>query len=278
MIFYFSGTGNSLWVAKELAAAYNEKLISISEELILPNNHFSYSVSPDEKIFLVFPIHSWGVSVLPFRFLNKLQLVDYQKQAVYMVCTCGDNCGYAAKIVKRILQKKSIVLTKSYSIQMPNNYILMKGFGTDTKELETQKLADAPQRLQQIVEDINSACHCGLDPDTSGQAPQSPKNKNLYVQGNFSFLKTCLVYPLFREFGIKQHQFYAKDNCVSCGLCISVCPTKTIFWRAKKPKWHKTTCVQCTACINRCPEQAIEYGKISETQGRYHHPIYDRQK
>jgi ferredoxin/flavodoxin len=255
MIFYFSGTGNSLWAAKELAKYYNDKLISISEELMLPNNDFSYSVSQNEQIFFVFPIHSWGTDVLTFRFLEKFNLVNYKKQPVFMVCTCGDNCGYAAKIVKNILAKKSIVLTNSYSVQMPNNYVLMKSFGTDTKEIETQKLANAPQRLQLIIEDISNG-----------------KNRNLYAQGKLSFLKTYVIYPLFRKYGIKRNLFYAKNTCVSCGLCVDICPTKTISLQDKTPKWNKDTCTQCTACINRCPERAIEYGKISETKGRYYHP------
>jgi ferredoxin len=255
MIFYFSGTGNSLWVAKELAKFYNDKLISISEELMRSDNDFSYSISINEKIFFVFPIHSWGIDVLTFRFLKKINFVNYQKQPVFMVCTCGDNCGYAAKIVKRFLYKKTIVLTNWYSVQMPNNYMLMKGFGTDSKEVETQKLAGAPQRLQLIINDISNG-----------------KNKDLYVQGKLSFLKTYAIYPLFRKYGIKRNLFYAKNNCISCGVCIDICPTKTIFWQGKMPKWNKDTCVQCTACINRCHERAIEYGKISEKEGRYHHP------
>ena len=255
MIFYFSGTGNSLWVAKELQKYYRCKVISIAEELNRPENNFSYAVASSEYIFFVFPVHSWGADILTCRFLEKLNLVNYRKQPVYVICTCGDNCGYTAKVIKRILRKKSIALTKSYSIQMPNNYLLMKGFSTDTKEIETQKLAEAPKRLQLIVNEIP-----GGDCD------------DLYAKGKFSCLKTYLIYPLFRKYGVKKNLFYAKEICVSCGLCMAICPTKTIYYQDKKPKWNQNTCVQCSACINRCPEQAIEYGTISETKGRYHHP------
>jgi flavodoxin len=224
MIFYFSGTGNSLWVAKELAKFYNDKLISISEELKRPDNYFPYSVAADEKIFFVFPVHSWGTDVLTFRFLKNFNLFNYQNQPVFMVCTCGDNCGYTSKIVKRLLRKKSITLTNAYSVQMPNNYVLMGGFEVDSKEVETQKLADAVKKLRSITDDIPVG-----------------KNRDLYVQGKNSFLKTYLIYPLFRKHGIKKILFYATDACISCGLCIKICPTKTIFWQDKKPKWEKTT-------------------------------------
>ena len=173
MIFYFSGTGNSLWVAKELAKIYDYKPVSISDELMRPDNNFSYSVAADELIFFVFPIHSWGTDVLTFRFLNKFNLVNYRKQPVFMVCTCGDNCGYTAKTVERILSKKSITLTNNYSVQMPNNYVLMSGFEVDAKEVETQKSANAVNRIRLITDDIPAG-----------------KRKDLYVQGKNSFIKS----------------------------------------------------------------------------------------
>ena len=131
----------------------------------------------------------------------------------------------------------------------------MKVFSTDAKEVETRKLEEAPKLLQQITENINS------------------NNKaNIYKSGMCSFLKSYIIYPLFRKYAVEKNYFYAENNCTSCGLCVDICPTKTIFWEDKKPKWNKTTCVQCSACINRCPVRAIEYGKISQTKGRYHHP------
>jgi formate hydrogenlyase subunit 6/NADH:ubiquinone oxidoreductase subunit I len=134
-----------------------------------------------------------------------------------MVCTCGDNCGYASRIVKRILRKKSITLTNAYSVQMPNNYVLMSGFEVHSKEVEAQKLTDAVERIRLITDDIPTG-----------------KNRDLYVQGTNSFIKTYLIYPLFRKQGIRRNQFYAKDNCISCGLCVEICPTKTIYWQDKK--------------------------------------------
>ena len=255
MIFYFSGTGNSLWVAKQLAIKYNDKLISISEELMRQGNDFTYDISLQEKVFFVFPVHSWGPDVLTFRFLNKVNFVNYQSQNVFMICTCGDNCGYTNKIVKAILAKKSIQLTKAYSMQMPNNYILMKVFSTDSKEVEARKLKEAPILLQQITEDIHNN-----------------SKKNIYKKGMCPILKSHIIYPLFRKYAIEKNYFHAENICISCGLCIDICPTKTIYFDDKKPKWNKNTCVQCSACINRCPVRAVEYGEISQKKGRYHHP------
>lgn len=254
MIFYFSGTGNSFWVAKELGKIFNERLLSIADELNYKKGDYTYSLEEGEKVFFVFPVHSWGPAVLVWRFLKKINFLNYKNQPIYAICVCGDNCGYTTRIIDKLLRKKSLKLTKGYSIQMPNNYILMKGFGVDPKEVEERKLNNAPQLVNEIARNI-----------------RENSSEEIYEQGKSSFLKSYIVYPLFRKFAIGRNSFYAKDNCISCGLCVDICPTKTITLIDDKPKWNKT-CVQCTACIHRCPVQAIEYGKVSVGQGRYHHP------
>lgn len=254
MIFYFSGTGNALWVAKELSKVFNERLISIADELKRPDGLLEYTLQGKENIYFVFPVHSWGPAVLAYRFIEKLSFSNYTDRSVYLVCVCGDNCGNTDKITKKLLAQKSIHLTKSYSIQMPNNYILMKGFGIDPKAIKEEKLTKAPELIDKIVRDI-----------------QEKKNENLYVAGNFPFVKSRIIYPLFKKFAIKNNSFFAKDNCISCGLCVDICPTNTIKFVDEKPVWGNN-CVQCTACIHRCPIQAIEFGKITSNQGRYVHP------
>ena len=254
MIFYFSGTGNSLWVAKKISSAFDERIVSIAEELNESPSGFVYNLNPNEKVFFVFPVHSWGPAALTYRFVSKLKFKGYANQPVYIVCTCGDNCGYTNRIIGKKLHRKGIRLTNSYSLQMPNNYILMSGFNTDTKEVEQQKLKNAPCLLNNIIENI-----------------KSQSDETIYAVGSSPFMKSYAVYPLFRKFALGNSQFYAKENCTSCGLCEKICPTKSISLNEGKPQW-KNTCVQCVACIHRCPVKAIEYGKISEGKGRYVHP------
>ena len=74
MIFYFTGTGNSLWVAKQLKEAFDEPLIAIADELKRGEKVLKYNVRTDEKIFFVYPVHSWGPAVLVTRFIERLAL------------------------------------------------------------------------------------------------------------------------------------------------------------------------------------------------------------
>ena len=254
MIFYFSGTGNSLWVAKELKYLFNNELISIADELNAKNNTFEYAIEINGEIFFVFPVHSWGPTILVSKFIEKLIIKGYQSQNIYAIGTCGDNCGNTSNIFAKSLKKRGLYLTKSYSLIMPNNYILMKGFGLDSKELEEQKLQSAPVRLRDIIEDI-----------------KIHGKKEIYEKGKNAWLKSGIVYPMFKTFALGHNSFYATDTCTSCGLCVEICPAKTISMIDNKPKWSNN-CVQCCACIHRCPVRAIEWGKITTNQGRYIHP------
>ena len=123
MIFYFTGTGNSRWVAEALGTAFDEPLVSIADALNEGKN--AYPLGEREKVFFVFPVHSWGPAVLVPRFISRLILSGYKGQEVYFVCTCGDDCGYTDRIMRSILARRGIAVTGGFSVQMPNNYVLM---------------------------------------------------------------------------------------------------------------------------------------------------------
>lgn len=255
MVFYFTGTGNSLWVAKRLAKAFDEPLVSIAKELKKDAGASVYTLKENERIFFVYPVHSWGPAVPVARFIKQLTLKNYTTQAVYSVSTCGDECGYTSARLSRLLSKRGLSLTSGYSVVMPNNYILMQGFTVDTKEVEEKKLQEAPDRTEAIIEAI-----------------RQQNSDGLYHTGSLPFLKSRVVYPLFADYAIGRNSFFATDECIACGLCERVCPTGTITGSdTGKPQWADT-CVQCVACIHRCPVRAIEYGKQTQKKGRYHHP------
>lgn len=255
MIFYFSGTGNSLWVAGALREAFGESLISMADELAKGDGELEYTLGEKEKVFFVYPVHSWGPAVPVMRFVQRLRLLNYDGQSIHSVCTCGDECGYTTEILRKELENRGLRLTSSYSVIMPNNYILMPGFTVDSKAVEQQKLQDAPGRMEKIVESVRR--HSG---------------ESFYHTGSLPFLKSRMIYPLFNRYALGKNSFYATDECIACGLCERICPTKSISEsKTGKPRWAKT-CVQCVACIHRCPVRAIEYGKQTQKKGRYYHP------
>lgn len=259
MVFYFSATGNSLWVAQYISNSFNESLCEVSG---LIRKHsvegLKYTLRDEaEMLFFVFPVHSWGPALVMLHFIRELQLSGLKGNCVFAIGTCGDDCGYTDRIVRKELADKCIPLEAFFSLKMPNNYILMRGFGVDPEPVKDEKLAMAPSGMEQIVKAINTRSY----------------SESQILRTGMSWLKSYVVYPVFKRFVIGRQSFRTTDACISCGLCAKVCPTGTIVMQNGKPVWQGKDCVQCTACIHRCPVKAIEFGKVSVGKGRYVHPV-----
>lgn len=237
MIFYFSGTGNSKWVAEYLANKLNDSVVNIVDV-----KDKSYTFTEGQKVGLVFPVYAWSVPQIVFEFAKK---IDAQGAFVYSICTCGSEAG---KTMKKL--GKVIPLNSAYSIFMPSNYII--GMGSESEEKIQSKITNAKKRLDIICNDIDK-CICKSD----------------ITEGSLLILKSGLVAPLFNKFGRTTKKFKVTEGCNSCGLCEKVCMAKTITIKDGKPTWGKE-CYQCLACINRCPQNAIEYGKTTVGRARYH--------
>ncbi|MGL4292466.1 MAG: EFR1 family ferrodoxin [Bacteroidales bacterium] len=258
MIFYFTGTGNSKWIADELGKHLRESVLSITK-ILQDADEPAYSVKPDEKIIIVFPVHSWGPAIPVIRFLDKIRFSNINE--VIAIACCGDECGLTDQILRNKLSERSIKLAGCYSVEMPNNYILMKGFDVDSSQVALRKQTEASDRIKQIADHING----------------EKINLELYKKGPLSWLKSFVIYPVFSKWVIGSSRFEATNRCTGCNACARVCPTANISIKNKRPVWSDD-CIQCTACIHLCPAKAIEYGKISVKKGRYHHPHYTLKK
>lgn len=253
MIFYFTGTGNSLWVADYTAKAFSDKLIGIAD--FFNGDHITspeFTVNGNERIGFVFPVHAWGIPPLVSKFIKHLQLNAYNAQLIYGIFTCGDECGYTKEMFVKLMNEKGWDCHHTYSVQMPNTYIVFPGFDVDSKELETSKIEKAKLLLPTIIKAISD-------------------NKPIdeYKKGSLSFLKSRIIYPQFVKHAMSSRPFYTTDACTSCGNCTKSCPTKNISMKDGRPVWDNH-CVQCLSCIHRCPVRAIEYGKVTKNKGRYY--------
>lgn len=252
MIFCFSGTGNSLYVARLIAEYTNDRVISIPEEMAEDKNCNEYEPEEEESIGFVYPVYAWAPPRMVIDFISRLSLPNADNHYVYSVATCGENIGNTMKALGNALKKRDIKLQSGFSVVMPNNYNILGD--VDSKEDADRKLDRAEEQIREICKLIESK-QTGIFKLRKGPIPT---------------VLTGLVNPLFNKYALDASRFYATDTCTGCGLCQDICPTKNIHVDGK-PVWN-VNCTQCLACIHHCPVRAIEYGKYTVNKGRYINP------
>lgn len=254
MIFYFTGTGNSGYVANEIAKSNNDRVISISK-LINEKENLEFNLKDGEIIGIIFPIYAWSAPKMVFDFIRQVKFNNYKNNYIFSIATCGANIGNAIGIIEKEFNKKNMKLNSGFSLVMPNNYMIVGD--VDSKDIERQKLDKAKKEIDKINMIIKERKSDIFELE-KGVAPRILSN---------------IINPLFNKFGINIDKFYSNDDCISCGLCEKVCNSNIITLNQGKPNWNGNCC-QCLACINYCPKKAIQYGKGSIDKGRYINPYF----
>lgn len=235
MIFYFSGTGNSKWIAQEIAKATNDTAYDIISLCDVPD------IKDHPFVGLIFPIYAWGAAEPMLNFARKLPAT---KAFTYGICTCGADAGLAMKKLSKIFN-----LDSSYSVMMPSNYIV--GDNLESEEVICTKIENAKIVISTITSEILE------------------RTKSYKVhEGSLAFVKSNLATFGFNKFARTTKPFFVSNGCIGCGMCVKECPAKTIELQNNKPVWNET-CYQCLRCINNCPAKAIQYGSKTLARGRY---------
>ncbi len=209
-----------------------------------------------DQLGFVFPVYAWSVPPIVERFVNRLSPdfirdVNNREIPVWMVCTCGDDIGRTDKRMEKILERKGLKMKGAWSVIMPNTYVLLPGFDVDPTELEQKKLKEAEPRITEI-----------------SKAIRQKKFTVDVTRGTMPRIKTNLIFPLFRRYGINPQKWHWNSRCIKCNKCESVCPVGNIEMKEGHPLWHNK-CISCLACYHHCPTHAINYGKITRNKGQY---------
>jgi ferredoxin len=249
IIYYFTGTGNSLAAAKKIAAALGDtELVPIASLADTPGD-----ITPAaDRIGIICPVYFSGLPLIVASFAGRLD--PGAAQYLFAVMTHGGGGESAAlrQIDSILRQRKGRGLDAGFGVMMPGNYLLMYEPPAGQKQQEI--LAEAGDRIAAITASI---ARCEKLP-----LPSSLVNRILYM----------LAYPWFRSHArTDDRKFSVTDACTSCGTCVAVCPVKNIVLVGKKPAWNHH-CELCCACIHACPAKAIQAGKRTETRGRYRNP------
>ncbi|MFX1275751.1 MAG: EFR1 family ferrodoxin [Promethearchaeota archaeon] len=242
-IYYFSGTGNSLKIARDLSEKLERcELVPIAQ--VWKNENI---ISTSNKVGFVFPLYFYGLPKIVYNFVTKFD-VSNSNYFFAILTKGGDFDGVAFHQLEEILKTKKKSLSAMISIRMPANF-----FRSDPENLQIQLFRDSISKLEEFSEIIKNN-------EKDIQLIKNNKKLEKYFKINYKFHKSVNESDIL---------FYIDENCTHCGICEKVCPINNIKLNDGVPQWqHK--CQQCVACINFCPEKSIKYGNINLKN--YHHP------
>ncbi len=269
-IYYFSGTGNSLAVARDITEKMNGDLISI------PSVLDKERITTDADIIgIVFPVYYLGTVNIPLavqQFVGKLD--EISTKYIFAVCTYGGGAGSTLKMLDEMIRKRGGRIFSGFGVQMPQNAF--------KKPLENKKKLYnnwKEKKLPFIYEHVKAkdgyfhtdGLFIGLivtiiekmmKPDflSSFFLKSMKKTARLREDSNCTFHE---IVPFM------DRSYSTDENCTGCSTCSKICSVCNIEMVDDKPVWQHH-CENCLACIKWCPQGAIHgYGELPEG---YHHP------
>ena len=251
MVLYYSATGNTEHIARELARRLDDECVNLLSRIKNRDNTPLYS----EKPFVVCaPVI---VCEMPRFLADWLKKQAFQgSREVYFVFTSGGYCGPSGVLARGIMEKKGLNYRGHAEFKMPRNYVASDAYGQNSPEEIRDRILNATGQVEDAAECIRS------------RGELTARKVQLWET-----LVTLPFNPVWVKLKLTAKEFHVSDGCIGCGKCEKLCPLNNISLKDKKPVWGNS-CTHCMACIGNCPVEAIEYGNITQTKEKYNFGKY----
>lgn len=250
MIFYFSATGNTKWIAETIAKGLNDTAVDMQS-----SDPAAYTFTDTDVIGIVSPVY---YCIVPDIVLNFAKRIQTNGAWTFAVVDYSNYTGHALQY----LDQNGMHIHSGYGVKMPDNTSVF-GLTLDNEETSLQKLKRAVPRVNEIINRLQEKEEGVFDSEEGEKDPQEQTDTlgALYHSGNVTKTDVWSV---------------DTEKCIGCGLCARRCPAQAIEIQDHHPVWIRETCAMCAACINNCPVLAIEYGDKSQGVYRYTYQKFSR--
>lgn len=254
-IYYFSGTGNSLVVARDIASELNAKLIPVTSVIARE------SINTDADVIgIVFPLYDFKPPLVVENFVGKIE--NIAAKYIFAICTYGITPSKSMRNFAKLLKSHGGNLAAGFGVCMPHN-----GIGSDLfSKTQHEVMFKNWEPKFGVIRDYIIAGKKGTFETSNLLA--SLLRSGLIIKMIPTLLK-LLSQAIMK--GWKSLAFIANEKCDGCGICQKICPVDNIEMVDNNPSWSGH-CAGCFACFHWCPKEAIQTGNINLNIKKYHHP------
>lgn len=247
IIYYFTGTGNNLAVARGLQRELGNTTIMPIAMLL---NHKEI---PDEYERIGICSPSYYSHVPPFVMKCLAGVIYKENQIVFSTIGCCGNRGHAVEDIRETVEASGKTVKYEFTVIFPGSYIL--SYNAFPMFYQNPVLRHSNKKIRKIAEVLK----------TGGTEIQLGKS--------LLFTKKTdeQVIEIINNYGKVGKQYKVSEECIKCGRCVNLCPVNNITMDEDGVIFGED-CQQCMACIQWCPQRAIDKNKIAENRNRYHHP------
>lgn len=247
IIFYFTGTGNSLYITKELAKNL-EDLDMVAIPHAIDRESFVYRGY--SRVGFVIPLYFMGMPAMVNNFINKVQIPN--ANYVFSIVTRAYTKGLVFTEMNKNLIKKGKKLNYGRYISFPDCYI--RWAQAIDSESQAKVFSKATEKLAIIKQEL--------------------LKEKIFVEREGKLLNTAsmVINKIWKaKLSSINKTFKVNSGCTKCGICIKTCPAKNIKFENNILKWGNK-CEDCMACVQGCPNKAIYFSLKTPSKRRYRNP------
>ncbi|MBU4176138.1 MAG: EFR1 family ferrodoxin [Actinobacteria bacterium] len=230
--YYFTGTGNTLLVARKMAETFSDSGIEVNFRRIESSDPADVDLS--HTLGIAFPVACQSTYLLVWKFLRALPECDGTE--VFMVDTMQSFSGAIVGPLRKVLKKKGYRPIGAKEIVMPGNWFPKRINEEKNAGKVTRGLDKAAGFAQKIVDGSSRWRRVPVLSDGFYWICSRPKTWEMMAKAGEKFTVDV-------------------EKCNGCGICEKLCPVGNVT--AGEPPSFGGSCQQCMRCISFCPSEAI---------------------